>query len=627
MNKGLFNDKIDPKFPIVVETYMPPDYAPDSSFRKKLEREFADTNLENLIKIPLPAGGNRVKSPKNEVIKTLVSAFHFENKKKFEDWFSIFPPVSQRILAGLAVYKHILIEQYEKDSDIKLVLSEKFSRYTTRLLNPKLNLNFLDPFSFNGSFGLSVMEPLLTVLRIWLCPPKEALLDKAAVTVEDGTEVFSNAVDISVTWPLLCETLSENIKQIKEKATVKTLPKKLLTDIRSKCGFKTFPLQKDIAPDALDMAACFVLYMSDFKPKRPEDGQTGVKEMVETFFGINDAEHNIPHWTHKWELLEYNLLTNHIKRPGSDWMNYDKPPPSRFAFYRMLKMIALDKRWFKADALALCYQYTENQIEFSSRGAESNMYIKCSSVLIDNLKYESDYGEGRVYVEKATRYAILVEPLFKAYCYLLAALGLLEITQKDPELRITSMGKQKPLSIYDSLDAVRITSFGRWCLGLDAERPERMEENYEAIADKELLLVTVRGTSYERTFFLDAIGEKLGDDRWRISPQSFISNCTTEKDIKLRIEKFKRLIDPKPLPHWERLFSRALDRAGWMRKNTMPAKVYTIGKDLDFAEELLKDPDMAACIFRAEGRLIVVPNSAERRFIELMAEHGSMNER
>ena len=626
MNKDLFDNKADTVYPKVVETYQPPDYTTGSKLRYELERGFSSCNMECLAKIPVPPGCTKVRTPKNAAVKNLVSAFLFANKEQFEAWLTLFPPISQRILADLAIYQHVFVEPYEKDSDIPLLLFEQSGRFVTKHINPQLNLKFLIAFSSNGSIGLSIFEPLFSLLRIWLRPPKELLLDRAVTTVE-GNEVFSNALDIPAAWPLLCEALSEDIRQFREKTTIRSIPKKQLADLRSRCGYKNFPLQKDKAPDALDMAACFVLYMSDFTPKRPEDGQTSIKEMVETFFGMHEKAPNTNRFTYKWEMLEYNILIQHLRRPNDNWTNYRMPPPSRLAFYSILKMIAADRRWFSAESLAVCYQYMEKEICFCSHGSESRMHIKGSVIKMGDLNYNSYYSEDRIYVNELTRYALLVEPLFKAYCYLCAALGLLEITQTEPPVRVTSLGKEKPMSIYDSLDAVRITDFGRWCLGIDTERPQRMEEKYEAIADKELLLVTVRGSSYERTIFLDSIGIKLGGDRWRISPRSFVAACSTPKDIKLRIEKFKRLIDPNPPPHWKRLFSRALGRANWMRANAVPANVYYIGNDLDFAEELLKDPALATCSFRAEGRMIVVPEPLERKFFELLAEHGSINDK
>ena len=627
MNKELFdhkNNRIDPAYPLVVETYQPAGYTAGSKLRNELERGFSACNTEILVGIPLPPGIPKIRTPKNAAVKNLVSAFLFTNKEQFEAWFTLFPPVSQRILAGLAIYRHIFVEPYEKDSEIPLLFVEQSERFVTKHINPKLNLNFLIGFSSNGSIGFSIFEPLFSLLRTWLRPPNELLLDRAVMTAEKN-EVFSNALDIPAAWPLLCEALSENIHQFQEKSAIRSIPKKQLADLRSRCGYKNFSLQKDKAPDALDMAACFVLYMSDFTPKRPEDGQTAIKRMVETFFGMDEKEFNKNIFTYKWEQFEYNVLTQHLRRPNDNWTDYRMPPPSRFAFYRILKMIALDRRWFSAESLAVCYQYLEKEICFCSSGTESRISIKGSFIKIGDLNYESYYGEDRIYVNNATRYVLLVEPLFKAYCYLCAALGLLEITQTEPPLRVTSRGKEMPMSIYDSLDAVRITDFGRWCLGIDTERPERIEEKYEAIADKELLLVTVRGYSYEHTVFLNSIGIKLGDDRWRISPHSFIANCSTEKDITFRIEKFKQLIDANPPPHWERLFSRVLGRANWMRTNAVPAKVYHIGSDLDFAEEILKDPALSACSFRAEGRMLVVPDTLERKFFEFMAEHGSIN--
>jgi hypothetical protein len=223
------------------------------------------------------------------------------------------------------------------------------------------------------------------------------------------------------------------------------------------------------------------------------------------------------------------------------------------------------------------------------------------------------------------RHELLTKPVFKAYCFVSACLGLLEITLKEPPVRRTYRDKQTPLAIYDSLESVRITEFGLWCLDLVKKQPPRPKREYQAIADKELFLVTVQGKSLERTVFLDKIGEKLGENRWRVSPGSFISGCVSTAQIVDRVDRFKRLIDAAPNPHWLGLFKQALDRAGVFGANRVDALVFTLPEDQALSRELLEDGDLRDIAMRAEGRLLVVPVKNQRKFYDLLARHGIAN--
>jgi hypothetical protein len=241
--------------------------------------------------------------------------------------------------------------------------------------------------------------------------------------------------------------------------------------------------------------------------------------------------------------------------------------------------------------------------------------------LVDGIAYQKFDDQFKPFGHY--RFTILIKPLLKAYCYLFGALGLLEITQKTPEENIVTMrDKSEPVSIYNSIDAVRITELGKWCLGVSNERPERVEEKYEAIADKELLLVTVHGTSLERKLYLDRIGVRLDEDRWRISPESFIKDCKDEDDIKARVEQFKTLIDNKPAPHWEALFSGAVSRADLFSRSVFNASVFDLGDNIELLNDLLEDSELSGCAMRAEGRLLVVPSKSMRKFLDLLARHG-----
>jgi hypothetical protein len=198
----------------------------------------------------------------------------------------------------------------------------------------------------------------------------------------------------------------------------------------------------------------------------------------------------------------------------------------------------------------------------------------------------------------------------------------LAITQKDPALVRTIKDKAYPLSPYDSLDSVRVTDFGRWCLGLTDRLPGLPEQKYEAVADKTLFLVTVRGKSLERRVYLDRIGRKFGEDRWRISAGSFIAECSNKNEIEERIASFRRLIDANPSPHWEALFQKVCSRAGLFDEQRSDVRVYSLPEDKALRTELLSDPMLKTIALRCEENMLVVPVTKMKQFMTFLGEHG-----
>jgi hypothetical protein len=219
------------------------------------------------------------------------------------------------------------------------------------------------------------------------------------------------------------------------------------------------------------------------------------------------------------------------------------------------------------------------------------------------------------------RHNLLVKPMFKAYCCMLAALGLLEVSFADPPKPILLKGEYKPVSMFDAVKTIRVTDLGRWALEL-GEKPEVQKNDAEAIADNELLLVTVRGKSLERRLFLDKVGDKLGNDRWKISLQSFIRECADQEDIAKRIDSFKTLVCQNPGQHWQRLFDNVFDRVGVFSQNVVNAAVFKLPADKALQEELFAEGELDGIAFRAEGGMLIVPQKNQKTFLSVLASHG-----
>jgi hypothetical protein len=354
---------------------------------------------------------------------------------------------------------------------------------------------------------------------------------------------------------------------------------------------------------------------------RPQDGQSEVKALVSAFFSEKSLYKGYinPPDRHS---LEFNVLFDHISKYSDYSLSYGSDlPPSRKIFHTVLMFCAKDGGTFDADKIALYIYRTVQNFTFYTTNIERYIKLRADTVTMDGITYAASYND-EFSPRGIITYPLLTAPLFKAYCYLFAALGILEITQTMPPLARLQKEKNYPLSPYDSLKTFRVTEFGKWCLELTEKRPARPKAEYQAIADKELLLVTVQGNSLERTLYLDKIGRKLGQDRWRISPDSFIAGCVDKKQIEDRIAKFKMLIDPDPAPHWRALFENAVNRSGLFDKALPDMPVYRLPPDLSVAEELLQDTEFRSLVHRAEGGFLVVPEKNRKTIYAVLHKPG-----
>ncbi|MDR2467975.1 MAG: hypothetical protein LBD22_03345 [Spirochaetaceae bacterium] len=609
-------------YPLVIETQTPACIE-DAVVREKMLSEALNSiTMLRLYGFPFPQNTIKRKIPalKAQYISRLSKFLAFKTQQDFEAWLALLPPVSQKILYDTVMEQFCVICRHQNETEIPLT-NQPASDYWNNILGKELQLLFLNIHSTNDLIITSIDNVFADAIKPWLVPPPEANLDNCVTSV-DGTEIYNNSHEAANAWALLCEALPDEINKYEMIHSMKPFTKRNINVLRGKCGLKPFPLNEGQAPDSLDLAARFTVCMTSCELKRPHDEQLGIKQLVEDFFDKKSPlKKNINYFTLKWNYLESHVLSDHLKKQTL-YYGKDEPPQSRGIFHAILLKTARDGRWFSADSLARHILITEKNFLFLSEAQESYCYIKASSITSGDITYESLWGDTEYQAAFQFRFDLILKPLFKAYCYLFAALGILEITQREAAAPVLYRGKYSPFSPYDSLDAVRVTDFGCWCLGLSDKRPQNAKEHYEAIADKTLLLVTVQGKSFERSLYLDSIGVRLGEDRWRISKCSFIAGCQTKTEIEARIKKFKKLIDAKPAAHWEAFFNNALNRAGFFNKCNVPATVYQLGNDRELIEELLNDSALSSCALRAEGQMLVVPDKHKKKFLKILAEHG-----
>lgn len=563
---------------------------------------------------------------KGDLVNETAEILAFPSGAEFQEWFCALPDLTQKLLYQTTFEEYIPIERFQRESKEPLLIKD--TRYSWRpewRFNQELHLEF---FSLQNHYGCPVIalpQFLHALTSLWLVPPPLIRLSACRIPKQPEGVSWNNSLTIADTYPLLCDTLKNFLEEIPEEDREKLLrngfKKRDLNELRASTGFLPFSLGTDHAPDSVDLAARFILCMYNFDPQRTEDSQEGVRSLIGAFFSKKSR------YPQKWyapdrNYLEYTICIDHFSRtPGYYLDNAKDLPASRELFRDIFQEIAQDGGWFDADKLAEHIRITRKNFAFCDQAMEKALRIKAETLEINGVNYFEVIND-EFHPDGIMRFYLLVRPLFKAYCYFFAVLGLLEIIQETPPPSRHYREKQYPLSPYDSLKAIRITEFGRWCLGLSNQRPPRPPREYQAIADRELFLVTVQGNSLERRVYLDKIGQKLGENRWRISPASFIAGCTNERQIAERIERFKALIDPNPAPHWEQFFQKILHRAGLFAVNRSDMLVYDLPEDQAITHELLQDPELKSIIRRVEGRMLVVASKDQRKFFALLSEHG-----
>ena len=212
-------------------------------------------------------------------------------------------------------------------------------------------------------------------------------------------------------------------------------------------------------------------------------------------------------------------------------------------------------------------------------------------------------------------------PVFAGMLYILALLGCLDITEKDPPLTMKKTKTRKiPYSPCDCLDAVRINALGAWVFGLSDNKPEIKKEFSAPVADKDLLLITYKGKDIRIRSFLSEIADPLGEIRYKVTLSSFTSSAENKEDCRRKIEKFKSLISDEPSQNWMEFFDKAIKSYDLMNSISQGSLLQI--NDMETFNNLLDTTPIGSLVLRCENGMIYLPETNKERFMTILNKSG-----
>lgn len=205
--------------------------------------------------------------------------------------------------------------------------------------------------------------------------------------------------------------------------------------------------------------------------------------------------------------------------------------------------------WYDADSL---WKYSNLGIEkdnsFINDGWETIIKAKITA-FEDSPGKEVDDSLIVVHIDE-----LLVRPAFFGILYTLALFGIFDIVETDPQITMRiGVRKTVPYSPQDCLKAVRLTEYGLWSLAMSSRKPEVQKDFSDPVLDKDLLLVTYKGTGVKVRSLLSQIADPLGQARFKVTLQSFTRTCDDVDDAEKLIALFCETFG-KPWPNWEAFF-------------------------------------------------------------------------
>lgn len=237
------------------------------------------------------------------------------------------------------------------------------------------------------------------------------------------------------------------------------------------------------------------------------------------------------------------------------------------------------------------------------------------SFLSDRRAVMNDYANERVALD--TFFADITYPYIKAFCFMLAGFGFVEVAYD-------ANPAEKGRSYFDGLRYVRLTALGKYALGL-SERyvvKEKKAVKYFELDDSNLIAKSVVSPNPYETV-LAGMAEHISKKMYKMTFESFLTDCQSQGDIVSRIGLFHDYICKEPPAVWETFFKQVKER--WQPLKT-PRKQYTLYQIPQGNKELqriiLSDPMIRKCSVKAEKFLLLVETKSLKTFKEALMKYG-----
>ncbi|RMG17232.1 MAG: hypothetical protein D6730_24230 [Bacteroidetes bacterium] len=237
---------------------------------------------------------------------------------------------------------------------------------------------------------------------------------------------------------------------------------------------------------------------------------------------------------------------------------------------------------------------------------------------IQYAAYSSAWGN-----EPVTRsnYDRMVEwPSLKASFFLFGAFGLFDLAYTQPD---TSRPGETCFTPFDGLQYVRLNALGAYVFGLsDTYQPVIVsrEDIYQLSTDKLLIRLSEAASPADANRLLN-FATPLGNNRYRVSNESFLKNCRDLQDLESQIQLFRQLVQQRPPRNWEAFFEQIKKRVEPLSL-VQGVRVYQIPASSELPGLIATDEKLKKLVWKAENYQIIIREKDVDKFKNRLKKFG-----
>ncbi|MEA3315473.1 MAG: hypothetical protein U9Q30_06440 [Campylobacterota bacterium] len=328
----------------------------------------------------------------------------------------------------------------------------------------------------------------------------------------------------------------------------------------------------------------------------------------------------------KFKNTEYNTLLDVVKYLLDDKLRFfisrtftTHLKGVRFSSYcsekdlfNIMKLIInnlVSKEWVSIDNILNFLKYRDRRF-YLENGYAVEQYRLVSDE--DEMYGEDFYNE------------IFFEPVIKASLFYLGALGILELKYNEPKSNNNITAKGLPyISIWDSLEYVKITKLGLYIFGIDKTYKAKKIEKKELTIkfDEYKPILTIDKSDIITTAKIEPFTDKLDENRYILSYSKIFRDCKNYSALTKKIDNFYKIFDKKLPKVFDNYFDEIKENSNMLKRDL---KLITI--ELKNNKKLLNlfisNKKLQELIIKASGYRILVLKDDIPKVSKIIKDNG-----
>lgn len=293
-----------------------------------------------------------------------------------------------------------------------------------------------------------------------------------------------------------------------------------------------------------------------------------------------------PEWFHEYVLTH---LSGGSVYHGKEAVGYLKALLSRLS----------DDHWISMNNLESYVNYRELDIN----------PVSCHRCYVSIEPYtEGYYRRSRVEVDRSNGWDLIIVPLLKGTCFLLAALGLAEIAYSAPPKHPKWRRKSEIfLTPFDGCAAVRLTPLGAYTFGLtdEVELKTSRHARPEIMLNPQRLTAICRNIDPITEMSLLEFMEKVSEGCYRMTRQTLLRGCSSSSNVAKRVKQFKAQISSNLPELWINFLDETVATAGALRPQAHYT-VYELTDNPELRRLFISDPILSEKALKVEGMRVAI---------------------